>query len=246
MRVVKVGCCGYPISMKKYFNEFKVVEIQSTFYKLPKESTVEKWRKEAPNDFEFTLKAFQGITHDVNSPTWKKSGIKDYKDLAGKVGSLRPTKEVYNFWDKMREITKILESRIIILQLPRSFRDTEENIKNANEFFSSIEKNEIIIGIELRGWSEENIKELCEEYGLIDVVDPMIRTPLVKSEIVYFRLHGRYEGKKIIYSYKYTEEEIRKITSIIENLDAREYYVMFNNKYMYEDAKALISILSRN
>ena len=245
MKVVKVGCCGFPVSMKKYYNEFKVVEIQSTFYKLPRESTVEKWRKEAPKDFEFTLKAFQGITHDINSPTWRKSGIKDYKDLAGKVGYLRPTKEVYDFWEKMKEIAKILRSSVIILQLPRSFRDTEENIKNTDEFFSSIERGDIRIGIELRGWSEENIKRLCENYGLIDVVDTMVRLPLSESEVLYFRLHGKYEGTKIVYSHKYTEDEIKKITLVIQTIDVKEYYVMFNNKYMYEDAKKLMSRLKQ-
>ena len=32
---VKVGCCGFPVSMKRYFQEFRVVEVQKTFYKPP-------------------------------------------------------------------------------------------------------------------------------------------------------------------------------------------------------------------
>jgi uncharacterized protein YecE (DUF72 family) len=50
-----------------------LVEIQSTFYEIPARiETVKKWREEAPRDFEFTIKAFQVITHDSKSPTYKR------------------------------------------------------------------------------------------------------------------------------------------------------------------------------
>jgi uncharacterized protein YecE (DUF72 family) len=71
--MVKVGCCGFPINKKEYFKKFSLVELQSTFYEIPaKIETVKKWREEAPKDFEFTLKAFQVITHDSKSPTYKR------------------------------------------------------------------------------------------------------------------------------------------------------------------------------
>ena len=47
MCLVKVGCCGFPVARQKYFNEFKLVEVQQTFYKLPQESTLRRWREEA-------------------------------------------------------------------------------------------------------------------------------------------------------------------------------------------------------
>ena len=70
-----VGCCGFPIPQRKYVVEFDVVELQSTFYRIPRLSTAKKWRDTAPKDFIFTVKAFQGITHSINSPTWKLSLI---------------------------------------------------------------------------------------------------------------------------------------------------------------------------
>ncbi len=36
---VKVGCCGFPGSRKDYFSQFKLVEVQQTFYKMPKLKT---------------------------------------------------------------------------------------------------------------------------------------------------------------------------------------------------------------
>jgi len=49
--------------MKDYFTQFKLVEVQQTFYKMPKLDTALGWRQEAPSDFEFSLKAWQLITH---------------------------------------------------------------------------------------------------------------------------------------------------------------------------------------
>jgi len=114
--MIKVGTCGFPISRKKYYEEFNVVEINSTFYSIPDIEWVKKIRNEAPENFEFTFKAFQGITHDVNSFTWRKSKIKNYKELKGKVGYLRNTKEVFEFWEKQEEIANILRSNIIVIQ----------------------------------------------------------------------------------------------------------------------------------
>jgi uncharacterized protein YecE (DUF72 family) len=53
----KVGCCGFREARAKYFRKFPLVEVQQTFYEPPKPSTLKSWREEAPEDFEFSLKA---------------------------------------------------------------------------------------------------------------------------------------------------------------------------------------------
>ncbi len=234
---IKVGCCGFCIGMDKYFSEYDVVEIQRTFYELLNEETLKNWRKKAPTRFEFTIKVFQGITHDVSSPTWRRSNIKNYKELKGKVGFLRPTKEVFEFWNKMLDYAKILKSKVLLIQLPSNFKDTEKNIENAENFFSNINRDNVFIAIELRGWREENIRRLCEKYDLIDTTDPLKREPTYYNRIAYFRLHGRYEGNKIIYNHKYSREELEKLKEKIFKYNAEECYVMFNNVYMRDNSK---------
>jgi len=49
--LLEIGCCGFPVARPKYFGEFSVVEIQQTFYNLPRMTTAEKWREEAPKGF---------------------------------------------------------------------------------------------------------------------------------------------------------------------------------------------------
>src|SRR6266478_275639 len=46
-----------------YGERFRSVEINNTFYRMPKESVLEAWANEVPPDFKFVLKASQRITH---------------------------------------------------------------------------------------------------------------------------------------------------------------------------------------
>ncbi len=237
---VHVGCCGLPVGMKKYFREFSVVELQSTFYKLPKLDTARKWRESAPKDFEFLLKAFQGISHPTTSPTWRRSGLKmdEIEKLKDKVGFLKPTKEVFNFWAQTLEVCKTLNSPVCLVQLPASFKESEENVKNAEKFFSKIERDGISIALELRGWSKEGFKKLCKRLDLISCVDPFASEPVYFSsrKIAYFRLHGNYEKGRINYKYKFTDKDLQQLKRVVEELKVEKAFVLFNNVFMHEDA----------
>ncbi len=46
-----------------YGERFRSVEINNTFYRMPKASVLEAWAAEVPADFKFVLKASQRITH---------------------------------------------------------------------------------------------------------------------------------------------------------------------------------------
>jgi len=46
-----------------YASRFQTVEIDSTFYRMPAPKTLETWRESTSDDFQFTLKAPQQITH---------------------------------------------------------------------------------------------------------------------------------------------------------------------------------------
>lgn len=49
--------------LRYYGGRFRTVEINNTFYRLPKASTLEGWAGEVPADFKFALKASRRITH---------------------------------------------------------------------------------------------------------------------------------------------------------------------------------------
>ncbi len=231
---INVGCSGFCTKRAKYFKEFNTVEVQQTFYKIPRESTLMKWKKLAGEDFTFNIKSFQGVTHPPFSPTWKRYGKKIPKGC----GLLQPTKCVFESWEKTLKAAEILKSEVILIQLPKSFSESEENWKNAETFFENIERKEFDIAVELRGWSEKGIEKFCKKFDVLDVCDINVRYPkcLGKRKILYTRLHGTYKNGRVIYSYEYSKKELEKILERITTTRATKTWVYFNNSFMYKNA----------
>ncbi len=241
---LKIGCCGFIKSRKKYYEDFNLVEIQRTFYKLPMVKTAAKWRAEAPENFEFTMKAWQLITHPYTSPTWRKAGVKVEDKLKDRYGHLQPTEENLEAWAKTVEIADSLQARIIVIQCPPSFKATEENINNAQIFLKEASMSRYTIGLELRhkSWTPDKTRKLIELPGVIHVTDLLKEKPVIVKDTVYTRLHGL---NGINYRYKYTDRDLKKLLEIINTLKgSNEAYILFNNGYnAYEDAKRLIKML---
>ncbi len=49
--------------LKYYAQQLGSVEVDSTFYRIPRESTITEWKEQTPTDFVFSLKFPQKITH---------------------------------------------------------------------------------------------------------------------------------------------------------------------------------------
>jgi uncharacterized protein YecE (DUF72 family) len=237
--MVKVGCCGFPINKKEYFKKFSLVELQSTFYEIPaKIETVKKWKEEAPKDFEFTLKAFQVITHDSKSPTYKR--LKRKFGNPKNYGFFQNTREVFEAWEMTKEVAKALDSKIVVFQCPASFKPEKKNIENFQKFFKQIKEKNFIFVWEPRGnWSENLIKGLCKELNLVHCVDPFKQKPLF-GKINYFRLHGR-DGYNL--RYKYTSKDLKEL---LKFCDKKENYVLFNNLSMKDDALKFQSLCQKS
>jgi len=235
-----VGCCGFPVGRRKYYGMFNVVELQDTFYNPPEPGKLARLRQEAPESFTFTMKAWQAITHPVDSPTWKRSRFKPGGELRDRYGYLRPTREVLEAWEQTASAARALQARVVVLQMPPSFTASEENVRNAESFFSTVESREFIIGWEVRGDWPRNLDKLArvlEKFDrVIHVVDPFRLAPAVERGTAYFRLHG-IGPREVNYRYKYTDADLERLWEMAEPRSSRgEVYVMFNNVYMLQDA----------
>ncbi len=235
--LIKIGCCGFPVARNDYYRNYNIVEVQWTFYDFVDKRTLEKWRAEAPEGFEFVLKAFQFITHSANLPTYKRAKHIDNLN-PNKLGNFQPTKEVFNCYETLIEYAEILKTKFIVFQSPASFKPEKENIKNMEEFFNKIGRKGLILGWEPRGkWSPQQIKEVCEEFDLIDVVDPFLRDSTY-GRIFYYRLHGGRD-----YSHQFTDAELK---TLAQKIRGRTGYVMFNNITMLADSQRFKSLITRS
>ena len=234
---LKVGCCGFAEGQASYFKHFAVVEIQKTFYQPPLVKTALRWQREAPPGFCFTLKAWQLITHESSSPTYRRLAHPVSQEVSKRLGRFRPSQEVQNAWRATREIAAALQASVVVFQCPASFTPAEENVRNLSEFFSSLARENFRIAWEPRGpWPPELIQELCSSLDLIHCVDPF-KDKCVTGGAVYYRLHG-IGG----YHYRYSDSDLQKLLSLCEG---REGYLMFNNTTMKEDALRFMACLHR-
>lgn len=235
----KTGCCGFAAARAKYFREFGVVEIQKTFYDLPMMKTAEKWRDEAPEGFEYTVKAWQLITHEPSSPTYRRLKTDIPKSARANYGGFKPTDEVIGAWEKTLQFVRRLGAGKVVFQCPAGFRPKAENRRNFRKFFTSIERSGLTCIWEPRGeWKQNEIMDLCERCSLVHCVDPFGAKP-VAGDIRYFRLHG-ISG----YKYRYKNSDFE---TLLEAADPTvPTYIMFNNISMFEDAQRLKKLLSQS
>ncbi len=237
---VLVGTCGFSArgGRKKYFEVLPVVEIQDTFYRIVRESTLRRWREEAPSNFEYTLKAFQGITHPASSPTWRRSNLEIRGEARKNYGFFRPTREVLESWRYTLNAAKLLRANFIVIQTPPSFKPTQENVENMKRFFSTIDRGGATIGWEPRGeWNsnQQLLRKILEELDLVHIVDPLKRREVMDTGTRYYRLHG-LGPREVNYRYKYTDSDLARLAEYISSVSATKVYVMFNNVYMFENA----------
>lgn len=240
---VKVGCCGFGTSRQSYFKKFDAVEAQQTFYDPPQIETLKKWRDEAPATFQFTLKAWQLITHPASSPTYKRMKTQFSESELKYAGYFNDSEIVCKGWEKTLECAKALAAVAVVFQCPASFLPTQENIKRILNFFQMLHKSykaevdKLKLVWEPRGeWDDKIIFDICKESNLIHCVDIFLRKP-VTAGLFYFRLHG---GK--YYNHKYTDSELKQLPEIFKKFEGG--YCMFNNLSMLDDAMRLKKLLA--
>jgi len=223
--MIKVGCCGYPTSMKRYYESFGLVELNRTFYAYPQMTTVIGWREKAPADFEFTVKAHQDISHTYRF-------------------EIKPSVQAF---EQMKQICKALKARLLLIQTPGSFRP--EKFNDAIEFFRNVQRENLTIVWETRGplWDEPKnraaLAKALKSVNVPHVVDPFKNTPTYTRDTAYFRLHGM--GKQLYY-YQYSNKELTRLHKLVEPFErkGKEVYVLFNNLAMFDDATRFMHYLN--
>jgi uncharacterized protein YecE (DUF72 family) len=214
--------------MKKYFENFSLVELNTTFYQYPRIETVRGWREKAPKNFEFTVKAHQDISHN-SKMTVENASIQAF--------------------ERMKQICKILNSKILLFQTPASFRP--DTLAEAEKFFREAKREDLALAWETRGpaWEKDGTRKelgkVLKALNVTHVTDPFKTLPACTSEIAYFRLHGLGER---MYYYQYSNVELQKLKELIKPYEkkAKTVYVLFNNLAMFDDALRFKEYLSKD
>jgi uncharacterized protein YecE (DUF72 family) len=226
---VIIGTCGFRTNKTEFAEMLRAVEVQHTFYQPPQIKTLEKWRAEVPERFEFTLKAWQLITHEAKSPTYKRLKKQLTETEREEAGYFKPTAIVREAWETTLACARALRAKTILFQCPASFRQNQENIKNLEKFFETVAREDLNFAWEPRGaWNAAVVKGICENLDLWHAVDPFAQITTTPGKC-YYRLHGRTG-----FRYQYEEDELAELAELLPAGETS--YVFFNNRYMLEDA----------
>lgn len=205
------------------------MEVNTTFYNLPKPVTMEKWlRKVSGRNFSFSLKMPGEISHRLL--------LKE------------PEKAVESAAMFEREYVRLFEKSGklggVLIQLPPSFRIDESG--KVYSLLRSLSTEEVRYYIEPRHFSlfgsdqfEAEIRELGADIAVIDGPQSILKKGSIKRKSSYFRLHGRNfsawnkrnENPSERYSYSYTAPEIDDLSKrIVERSRSMDdVFIYFNN-----------------
>ena len=207
-------------------NQMNTVEINTSFYRVPSPALVEGWlqKVEGNPDFRFTLKAWQGWTHE------------------GRAGG----EEAGLFRIGLDRIAAAGRLGLVLFQFPWSFKDSpaaRERLRALAGLFPGHPH-----GVEVRHASFDTPEffAFLEERGLAfaNIDQPVIGASLAPTERftappAYVRFHGRNYAKWFArgeawerYDYLYSTQELEPWAARIRTLAQEgDVYVILNNHY---------------
>jgi uncharacterized protein YecE (DUF72 family) len=189
-----------------YAERFDTVEINATFYRLPTEAAVRRWRNAAPPGFTFSVKGSRLITHARRLQNADRG--------------------LATFFERV----SLLGDRLgcVLWQLPPGF---VPELDVLDRFLASV-PGDVRHAVELRRVDEPapELLSLLEEHGASYVCTSSSAAPAdrrVTSDLVYVRFHGLSGG----FAHSYTAAELRPWASFLRKAceEGRSVLVYFNN-----------------
>lgn len=208
--------------LRFFATRFATVEVNNSFYMLPKEESFERWRGETPPGFVVTVKGNRYITH-----------IRRLRDAADSVDL---------FFTRARKLGDKLGP--VLWQLPPRFGRDMHRL----ETFLRALPRDARHAFEFRddSWKTEEAYSALDRAGAAWVIPdrPGWREPIVVTGgWSYIRFHEGGHGPR---GSAYTREKLRRWADRIAGLPAADVYVYFNNDpdgAAVRDAETLMGML---
>ncbi len=219
----------YPEGIRKgdmlsyYVEHFPVVEVNSTYYRIPNPAVLHQMERKTPPGFEFIIKAHKSMTHSLDA------GDSTYAQFLDAIG---PIREAAKFSG-------------VLLQFPWGFKNTRSGADHLKALRRGLPDIPLFVEFRNSGWIKAETFSLLRDLdvGYCCVDEPNLKglvPPVVEatSEEGYVRLHGRNArnwwsrtGGGDRYDYLYSSDELKDWVEKIRRLAAevKKTYVFFNN-----------------
>jgi uncharacterized protein YecE (DUF72 family) len=208
--------------LEVYARAFETVEVDSTFYAIPPTSTFESWTKRTPDNFTFSLKLPQEITHE----------------RALRTGSITLLEE---FCERARVLKEKLAS--VLIQMPPQFELTVENGRALRDFLPRLPRD-IRFSIEFRSpdWLKQSVLDFLAEHNVALALvegqwlrqeDVWHLAEATTADFAYIRWMGARNLTRFDTVQRPQDENLQAWSEMIARLRKRvkQVYAYFSNFY---------------
>ncbi len=224
MKPVRIGCSGWSYSdwkgglyqdvpasawLERYAEVFDTVEVNATFYRLPKRETVAGWVEQTPDAFIFAIKGSRYLTH---------------------IRRLRNIEEgVARFWEPLEPLREADRLGPVLWQLPANFPRDDGILEAA---LAALPPARHCFEFRHPSWFAEGVRRRLNERGASLALGDDARRPLPDAsplgEIAYLRLHYGSRGRDGNYSSAELARWRRRVAAWRAR---REVFVYLNNDW---------------
>jgi uncharacterized protein YecE (DUF72 family) len=224
-RRIEIGCSGWSykhwrdsvyqhqparVWLQRYAELFDTVEVNTTFYRLPKRSMVQGWADATPDDFTFALKVSRYLTH------------------------IKRLTDVRDGWLRLQErIQPLIETRkltCLLWQLPGSFQRDDCRLAGAIEQLPRDQRH----AFEFRhaSWFCSPVMQILREAGIALVIgdspNRRFQEHRLTADLGYVRFHYGHRGRRGNYSPRELEQWAERIRHWSQRA---QMLVYFNNDW---------------
>ena len=205
----------YPAGLKQnkwleyYCKHFNTVELNVTFYRLPRQVVFAGWNRRTPEGFVFAVKGSRFITH---------------------IKRLKASKDALKLmFERAKPLAKKID--VVLWQLPPKFKCDAERLSSFLRQLSKYKKFRHVFEFREASWFNNKTFQLLKKYNIaICSADwPECSRDLhPTADFVYIRRHGAGAG---LYSGCYSDTRLKKDAKLIAKQlsSGRDVYIYFNN-----------------
>ena len=239
-----------------YAERFEAVELNSSFYALPKRETVERWARVTPPGFTFEVKLHRLLSRHsapldslppdlrAEAQTTDRGRVKLTRELEGEL--------IDRLLAEVEPLSDAGKLGAFLLQLTPAFSPDRHDLEELSPLLERLSPHGVAVEFRHRGWvrdkrvertlgylSEHDAAFVCVDAPPGDHVPIMPSLDAVTSDrLAFFRAHGRntegyLRGKTVAerFGWVYADEELEEIAGRVRKLaeEVPQVTTMFNN-----------------
>ena len=201
--------------LRAYSTAYDFVEVNSTYYRLPRLATAASWRTRVPSTFEFAVRCHRYIAERLK---------------------LELDSRAIRIIDSVEKICRQLRACVLAVLIPKTVVEDRDFAAKLKVVLSSLNLGKTKVALEFRNAEpRDDVLNILRDNDAIHSVDISTSSPKVESTTLYTRLFGSGEGNV----YEFDDNELGNIANKVSSPKFEKSILAFHGVRMYRDAARL-------